>query len=82
MGEFDAVGCAAGVARFGMLDDLTDADYRIGRPICRSATVDPVACLDRSVDATDVHFIWCYPVQRIDEELTPCIMRFFLSLSV
>jgi len=28
--EFDAVVCAAGVARFGMLDDLTDEDYGIG----------------------------------------------------
>lgn len=30
IGEFDAVVCAAGVARFGMLDDLTDEDYGIG----------------------------------------------------
>lgn len=30
IGEFDALVCAAGVARFGMLDDLTDEDYGIG----------------------------------------------------
>ena len=30
IGDFDAVISAAGAARFGALDDLTDEDYRIG----------------------------------------------------
>lgn len=30
VGEFDAVVSAAGIAKFGALDDLSDSDYRIG----------------------------------------------------